>query len=216
MFCPVMKPALAPHRNAQARPNSSGSPKRPAGLSFAALRQHLIDGNAALLGFRLCDRAAQPVGVEWTRQQGIDGDVVDHGLARDARDKAGEAGARAVGQSQHLDRRLHRGRGDVDDAAELARHHAVDRRLDQLDRRKHVGVDRLDPVVTGPVAEIAWRRATRIVDQDVRIRTGLQRGFTAGGRGDIACHFGHGHARIKFCGCRPRFLPALPRRVQST
>ena len=32
MFCPVMKPALAPHRNAQARPNSSGSPTRPAGL----------------------------------------------------------------------------------------------------------------------------------------------------------------------------------------
>ena len=35
MFWPVMKPALAPHRNAQARPNSSGSPKRPAGLSLA-------------------------------------------------------------------------------------------------------------------------------------------------------------------------------------
>ena len=35
MFWPVMKPALAPHRNAQASPNSSGSPKRPAGLSFA-------------------------------------------------------------------------------------------------------------------------------------------------------------------------------------
>ena len=30
-----MKPALAPHRKAQARPNSSGSPKRPAGLSLA-------------------------------------------------------------------------------------------------------------------------------------------------------------------------------------
>src|SRR3984957_7239025 len=35
MFWPVMKPALAPQRNAQAWPNSSGSPKRPAGLSFA-------------------------------------------------------------------------------------------------------------------------------------------------------------------------------------
>ena len=32
-----------------------------------------------------------------------------------------------------------------------ARHHAVDRRLDQLDRRQHVGVERLDPVVAGPV-----------------------------------------------------------------
>src|SRR4029079_18474410 len=35
MFWPVMKPALALHRNAQASPNSSGSPKRPAGLSLA-------------------------------------------------------------------------------------------------------------------------------------------------------------------------------------
>src|SRR5258708_23924816 len=30
-----MKPDLALHRNAQASPNSSGSPKRPAGLSLA-------------------------------------------------------------------------------------------------------------------------------------------------------------------------------------
>jgi hypothetical protein len=30
---------------------------------------------------------------------------------------------------------------------------AVHRRLDQFDRRQHVGVDRLDPVVTGPVAK---------------------------------------------------------------
>ena len=35
MFWPVMKPDLAPHRKAQACPNSSGSPKRPAGLSLA-------------------------------------------------------------------------------------------------------------------------------------------------------------------------------------
>ena len=35
IFWPVMKPAFAPHKNAQARPNSSGSPNRPAGLSLA-------------------------------------------------------------------------------------------------------------------------------------------------------------------------------------
>src|SRR5205823_1385930 len=34
MFCPVMKPALSAQRKAQARPNSSGSPKRPAGFSL--------------------------------------------------------------------------------------------------------------------------------------------------------------------------------------
>src|SRR5215471_8700035 len=35
MFCPVMKPALAPHRKAQNSPNSSGSPKRPEGFCLA-------------------------------------------------------------------------------------------------------------------------------------------------------------------------------------
>ena len=143
-------------------------------------------------------RAAQPVGLERARQQPVDGDVVDHGLARQAGDEAGEAGARAVGQAQHLDRRLHRGRGDVDDAAEFARHHAVDRRLDQLDRRQHVGVDRLDPVVAGPVAEIAGRRAAGIVDQDVRIGTGLQRRLAARRRGDVADDLGHGDAGMGF------------------
>ena len=142
--------------------------------------------------------AAQAVGVERARQQAVDGDVVDHGLARKSGDEAGEAGARAVGQSQNLDRRLHRGGGDVDDAAEFARHHAVHRRLDQLDRRQHVGVDRLDPVVAGPVAEIAGRRAAGIVDQDIRIGTGLQRGLAPGGRGDVAGDFGHGDAGIGF------------------
>ena len=101
-------------------------------------------------------------------------------------DEAGEAGACAVGQAEHLDRRLHRGGGDVDDAAEFPRHHAVHRRLDQFDRRQHVGVDRLDPVVAGPVAEIAGRRAAGIVDQDIRIGTGFQRGLAPGGRGDVA------------------------------
>src|SRR5690606_6419674 len=34
-FCPVMKPALAEHRKAQAAPNSSAVPRRPAGISRA-------------------------------------------------------------------------------------------------------------------------------------------------------------------------------------
>ena len=39
-------------------------------------------------------------------------------LAREAGDEAGQARARAVGQAEDVDRRLHRARGDVDDAAE--------------------------------------------------------------------------------------------------
>ena len=198
MFCPVMKPALAPQRNAQACAEFLGIAEASGGIELGALRQQLIHRDAALFGVQLRNRAAQPIGIERPRQQAIDGDVGDHGLARKAGDKAGEAGARAVGQSKHLDRRLHRGGSDVDDAAELARHHAVHRRLDQLDRRQHVGVERLDPVVAGPVAEIARRRAAGVVDQDIRVRAGLQRGLAAGRRGDVAGDFRHRDARTGF------------------
>ncbi len=53
---------------------------------------------------------------------------------------------------------------------------------------------RLDPVVAGPVAEIAGRRAAGIVDQDIRIGTGLQHGLAAGRGRDVADHLGHGQA----------------------
>jgi len=60
-----------------------------------------------------------------------------------------------------------------DDAAEFSGHHAVHRGLDQLDRRQHVGIQRLDPVVAGPVAEIAGWWAAGVIDQDVGVRTGF-------------------------------------------
>src|SRR6266481_3291355 len=59
----------------------------PGGIEFGSFRQQLVDGNAALFGVHLRHRAAQTVGIEGTRQQRVDGDVVDHGLARNARDK---------------------------------------------------------------------------------------------------------------------------------
>ena len=99
---------------------------------------------------------------------------------------------------KNFDRRLHRGGGDVDDAAEFSRHHAVDRRLDQLDRGQHVGVDRLDPVVAGPVAEVAGRRAAGIVDQDVRLGTGLQHGVASRRCRDVAHDLGDGDAGAHF------------------
>src|SRR5579864_1322104 len=127
-------------------------------IELGTLGLQLFRRDAALLGLGLRD-AAQAVGVERPGQEPVDGDVVDHGFPRQAGDESGQAGARAVGEAENVDRSLHRGRGDVDDAAELARHHAVDRRLDQLDRGQHVGVDGLDPVVAGPVAEIGGRPA---------------------------------------------------------
>src|SRR6266851_6412163 len=148
------------------------------GRAEAAGRIHLGAGRvlivialAALGGARLVS-AAQPIGVERTGQQAVDGDAVPDSDAGHAGHEAGEAAARAVAQPQYVDRRLHRARRDVHDAAEAALHHAVDRRLDELDGRQHVGVDRLDPVVALPVAEIARRRTARVVDDDVGLRTG--------------------------------------------
>ena len=77
-------------------------------------------------------------------------------------------------------------RRDVDDAAEAALGHLVDGRLDQLDRRQHVGVDRLDPLVAVPVAEVARRRPAGVVDQDVDLRAGGERGRPARLGRDVA------------------------------
>src|SRR5579872_1793130 len=77
-------------------PELLGLAEAPRRIELGPFGQHLIHGDTTAFGFRLGHRAAQPVGVERSRQQPIDGDVVDHGLARDPRDKAGEAGSRAV------------------------------------------------------------------------------------------------------------------------
>src|SRR6267378_1629835 len=138
----------------------------------AGLAQLLV-APAARLGVELEVRA-QPVGVERAGQQVVDGHVVAHGLARQPGDEAGEAGARAVRQAELGDRVLHRARGDVDDAPEAVRHHAVDHRADHQDRRDHVGLERLDPGLAVPVAKVAGRRAAGVVDQDVGRGAGAQ------------------------------------------
>jgi hypothetical protein len=96
-------------------------------------------------------------------------------------DQIGQAGARAVGQGEHCDWHFHRVRRDIDNAAESARDHAVQRRLDQRDRRKHVAVERLDPVVALELSEISGRRPTGIVDENV--------GGGANGNNGIAASF---------------------------
>ena len=49
--------------------------------------------------------------------------------------------------AEHVDRRLHGRRRDVDDPPESARDHPDRPSPDQLDRRQHVGVERADPCV---------------------------------------------------------------------
>jgi hypothetical protein len=61
--------------------------------------------------------------------------------------------------------------------------------------RQHVGVQRLDPGLAVPVAEVARRRAAGVVDQDVHLRAGRQRRGAAFGGGDVARHGAHLHPR---------------------
>jgi len=88
--------------------------------------------------------------------------------------------------------RLYRGGSDVDDAAELARHHC--RPPSAL--ISSIGVSMLASIALiqssrVQFAEIARRRAAGIVDQDIRIRARLQRGLAAIRRGDVAGDFRH-------------------------
>ncbi len=134
-----------------------------------------------------CEGDLQAVGIKGARQQVVDGDALcGQPAARNAGHKAGQAAARAIGQPQDVDRRLHRAAGDVDDAAKAALRHAVDRGLDQLDGGDHVGVQRLEPGIAVPAAEIAGWRAARIGHDDVecchpgrRAPTALPRGLRA-------------------------------------
>ena len=101
-------------------------------------------------------------------------------------DEADQPGARAVRQAELELRNLHAARHDVDDAAEAARHHAVDGEPDHLDGAQHHGVERRDPVVPRPVAEVAGQRAVGVVEQDVGRGTGRERRGASLRRGDVA------------------------------
>jgi hypothetical protein len=165
-------------------------PEAAGGVGGAAAREHL-GGVQALVLRPLPGGLAQAVGLEGAGQQVVDGDVVAHVLPRDAGDEAGQAGARAVGQAQDVDRRLHGRRGDVDDAAEAPRGHAVERGADHLDGREHVGVERGEPGVAVPVTEMPGLGAAGVVHQDVEPRVGGERGRAALGRRDVGRHRMH-------------------------
>ena len=105
---------------------------------------------------------------------------------------------RAVRQPQLDLRDLDAARDDVEHAAEAARHHAVDRQPHHLDRAQHHRVERRDPVVARPGAEIARQRAVRVVEQDIGLRTGRKCGRASLRRGDVAddrCHLDAGRLR---------------------
>ena len=107
------------------------------------------------------------------------------GLPREPAGETDQARARAVRQSKLDLRDFHAARHDVDDAAEAARHHAVDGEPHHLDRAQHHVVERGDPVVARPVAKVAGQRTLRIVDQNIGPRAGGDRGGAAVRRGQV-------------------------------
>src|SRR5437773_1520471 len=170
-----------------------GIAEAPGGVRPVAVADDLLDGPAT--GLRLDgDRRAQAVGVERTGEQVVDRDVVADGLACEPGDEAREPGARAVREPEDVDGVFHRARGYVDDPAEAAGDHPVDGRLDHENGRDHVRVDRPDPSVPVPVAEVARRRTARVVHEDVGLGAGGEhRGAPRLGR-HVARDRGHAHA----------------------
>src|SRR5438552_12002352 len=164
------------------------------GVGPVAVTHDLLDSPAARLRLN-GDGRAQPVSVEGPREEVVDRDVVADGLAREPRDEAREPGARSVREPQDVDGVLHGARRDIDDAAEAASDHAVHGRLDQEDRRDHVRVERLDPGVAVPLAEVAGRRTARVVDEDVGRRAGREPRRARGLGRDVAGDGGHADAR---------------------
>jgi hypothetical protein len=82
-------------------------------------------------------------------------------------------------------RNFHAARHDVDYPPKPARGHAVDREPHHLDRAQHHVIERGNPIVARPVAEIAGQRPLRIVHQDIGPRTSSDRGCAAVRRGEV-------------------------------
>ena len=172
------------------------------GGGFRAFGEHVVDGFAGFCGG--CGGVgSEAVGEEGAGEQVVDGDVVAGDLAGEAADEAGEAGAGAVAHAEGGDWGLHGAGCDVDDAAEAAGGHAVDDGFDEEDGGQHVGVQRADPVVAVPVAEVSGGGAAGVVDEDVGVWAGGEGGGAACFGGDVAGDGGDGDAGggADFGGC---------------
>ena len=94
-----MKAIFAEHRNAQASPNSAGSPARPAGVCACRSCTSLIHGPVALAR-DLLKATAQAVGQERAGQDIVDHHVVLRHLSRKAGDETGQAGTGTIAHAQ--------------------------------------------------------------------------------------------------------------------
>ena len=175
-FWPVMYPACWLHRNAQAAPNSAGSPKRPAG-TVAAPALEPPRAHAAPV------RPGGDVGARAGRCRTRPGRrlLMRHAVPRRPGARAPPtkpvSPARAPFDRPRMrDRRLHRRRGDVDDAAEALRPI-----MPSTARISAIGASMLASSAASQASrsqsrKSPGRRAAGIVDQDVGLRAGGERG----------------------------------------
>ena len=134
-------------------------------------RDRLLLGDPALLRGRL-EIAVQPLRPKWSRQEKVDRHVRSRDRARDTAKERRQAGSGARRQVKTHQRHFDRSRRDVDDAAELATHHRINRLLNELYRHDHVGGQACGDLFAGQFTEIAGGRSGIVVDEDVRFRRG--------------------------------------------
>src|SRR5262245_32101445 len=168
-------------------------PIAPGRTGGGALLPDLIERLAKAIEHAL-DVALLRVAVEDAGQDVVDRDIAMDGLPGEACHEADKACARAVRQAKLELRDLHAARRDIDDAAKAARHHAVDGQAHHLDRREHHRIERLDPGLARPAAEIAGRGTVRVIEQNVGLRAGGERRRTSRLRGDVGRCRRHAHA----------------------
>ena len=153
---PVISPASSEARNTTQRAISSGSPRRPIGISRQyAFLQHVLRHRLHHLG------------VDVARADGIDGDARARALLRQ---RLGEAELAGFGGGiVHLAELalLAVDRRDIDDAAELALAHALDHVAAHVEQRIEIGVDHRRPLLGLHPMQLRIAGDAGIVDQHV-------------------------------------------------
>ena len=137
------------------------------------------------------DPAAQPLGVEGSRQQIVDRHAASRHATSDSRDESRKTGACTARQVETLKRHLDAERSDVDDATKAPLRHSIQHFLDQLDRGQHIGCHAGEHRFAVQFPKVAKGRPTVVVDQDIGRRAGGEQCTLALRRTDIGGNRNH-------------------------
>jgi len=138
-------------------------------------------------------------------------------LAGQDPDKAGQTGPDADGypKLRISPWGLHAHRCDVNDAAKTSRNHSVNDRTDQKYWRKHIGIDRADSVLARHLPKVARRWPTRVVNENIWVRTGRQYGLSTLFCRDVASNWNNFDACFLMDLLRRRLKSVLVPRIDN-